>query len=176
MALLRRFLFGVAAAAASACYSPSVRDCTVSCEAPSDCAHGQVCGADHLCAAPSIAGACAQQPKDAGVDGSHDSSAKDAPVAIDAAPIDAAIAHIDLHVKIDGMGRVVIDNVGTCDTTAPTHGDCHYSIVAGATATLHEMETTQKFDKWTGACNGSATTCMVSSLSGIDVHARFVND
>ena len=34
------------------CYSPSVRDCTVSCGGPGDCTGGQVCSTEGWCAAP----------------------------------------------------------------------------------------------------------------------------
>lgn len=34
------------------CYSPSVRDCTVSCAGPNDCTGGQVCSTEGWCAAP----------------------------------------------------------------------------------------------------------------------------
>ncbi|MBA3502412.1 MAG: hypothetical protein H0T65_18755, partial [Deltaproteobacteria bacterium] len=37
------------------CYSPSVRDCTVSCANPNDCAGDQVCTTDGWCAAPETA-------------------------------------------------------------------------------------------------------------------------
>lgn len=158
---------------AGGCYSPAVRDCTITCEAANDCGNGQVCGADHLCASPSIAGTCAQHPQDGGVDAPalHDAAAppRDAP------PLDAAM-HVDMHVKIDGAGKVVVDNVGTCDTTAPSHGDCHYSVLLGASVTLHAIETTMKFDKWTGSCSGDSATCNVDATAALDIHARFVNN
>jgi hypothetical protein len=40
------------------CYSPTLRDCTLQCESPHDCAGGQVCGSDGYCAAPAVAGHC----------------------------------------------------------------------------------------------------------------------
>ncbi|MDQ3364505.1 MAG: hypothetical protein M3680_03660 [Myxococcota bacterium] len=43
---------------ATACYSPTLRDCTVACSSPTDCGGSQVCGADGFCSAPEIAGQC----------------------------------------------------------------------------------------------------------------------
>lgn len=42
----------VVAIAAGGCYSPSLRDCTVSCANPTDCAGDQVCTSNGWCAAP----------------------------------------------------------------------------------------------------------------------------
>lgn len=37
----------------SGCYDPDLPDCTISCVGPDDCADGQVCTGDGVCAAPS---------------------------------------------------------------------------------------------------------------------------
>ncbi|HET9622508.1 MAG TPA: hypothetical protein VFP84_14145, partial [Kofleriaceae bacterium] len=75
----------VALAAGGACYSPELHDCTLSCATSADCAGGQVCGADKLCAAPATAGRCEQlaTAPDAGVP--HDAG----PARPDAATPDA---------------------------------------------------------------------------------------
>jgi hypothetical protein len=44
--------------ALAACYSPTLRDCTLQCASAHDCAGGQVCGNDGYCAAPDVAGHC----------------------------------------------------------------------------------------------------------------------
>jgi hypothetical protein len=40
--------------AVTACYQPELRDCTVQCSAPTDCAGDQVCRADGWCAMPTV--------------------------------------------------------------------------------------------------------------------------
>ena len=56
MALLKTGVAFTVAIAAGACYEPELRDCTLSCTAAAECADGQVCGSDHFCASPEIAG------------------------------------------------------------------------------------------------------------------------
>lgn len=56
--LARQLSIIVAVVLGAGCYSPSLRDCTVTCAAASDCGGGQICGADGYCAAPSVAGRC----------------------------------------------------------------------------------------------------------------------
>ena len=74
----------------SACYSPELRDCTLVCVSPRDCASGQVCGSDGLCASIERAGRCSQLPADAGTqipdDGATEVTMLDASVPIDAPP------------------------------------------------------------------------------------------
>jgi hypothetical protein len=79
---------------AMACsYSPSFRDCRVSCSAPTDCPDSFTCGPEGFCRAFGEATSCAAvrdarpMEQDAGDDASMDASPGDAPV--DAPPIDA---------------------------------------------------------------------------------------
>jgi hypothetical protein len=43
------------------CYDPSVRDCSVECSSPKECAGGQVCSNDGYCVGPSYRGRCARE-------------------------------------------------------------------------------------------------------------------
>ena len=63
-----------AASGASACYAPTTRDCELSCGSDSDCAAGQVCGTEHLCAGRGLS--CAPGAVDGGLvgDGERDPS------------------------------------------------------------------------------------------------------
>jgi len=65
----------------ASCYSPDVRDCTVTCSDNADCADGQRCGSDHLCAAPDHAGRCGDAPADARPRDGHRGASDDDPPA-----------------------------------------------------------------------------------------------
>jgi hypothetical protein len=166
----------VAALLGPACYSPSLRDCTLGCAAATDCANGQVCGADHLCAAPAIAGRCTA---DAGGDATRDGDGADAAIHADARPPDAtspadarppdAAPTITIHVHVDGKGRVVLGSGGTC-----SH-DCMLQAVLGVANTLTAIPRGgSEFDAWSGAaCTGQGPICAFTPATNLDVHATF---
>jgi hypothetical protein len=146
MALLTRTL---AFTLLAACYSPELDECTVTCVGSEDCARGQQCGSDGLCASPDR-GTCTTP------DAAPDASSPDA-----RPPADAPIAQ--LTVRIDGRGSVVVDGLGTCDGT---HDEldavvCEFPTLVGATLVLHAIPAPdRKFEKWTTApCAGQGTTC-----------------
>ena len=88
------------AIALTGCYDAGAVDCTVTCAGPDECASGQTCGSDGLCAAPSVAGHCASLTGSDQTDGGK--VATDA--AVDAAPDGGN--RVPLHLKIDGEGKV----------------------------------------------------------------------
>ncbi len=154
--LIRRALVAAALAALGACYDPTVRDCVVSCTGAGQCAGDQVCGADGWCAAPTVAGSCAQV--DAA--GSTIDAAQDAPV--DAAPMfDAAPA--TLRLVISGKGKVVSDQPGVQCTSNP--GDCSFAIAAGTAVVLTAVNTNPNdtFVDWaTPNCAGQGMSCTLT--------------
>ncbi len=164
---MRAGVIGAALALAS-CYSPSLRDCTVSCTAATDCANGQVCGSDHRCAAPAVS--CSA---DAAVDASPRDAAVDAlPPPPDSSPF------VTLHVHVDGSGLVSVLAVGACDSMGPTHGDCMYDVIAGVPL---ELDATPHagfdFDSWSGGpCDQADASCTFTPTTNVDLHARFKND
>jgi hypothetical protein len=159
MALLTRV---VALATLTACYSPDLRDCTVTCASSADCAGAQVCGADHFCAVPAIAGTCAMQPP-ATVDAGRDDAGADARPAHDAGvtpPADAAPdapATGALHLKVGGHGQLVA-GANTCTM------DCTYQLPLVPIDVVATGLGDFVFDKWTeGPCTGMHTpTCTVT--------------
>lgn len=169
MAVLIR---AVLLAALAACYSPDVRDCTVSCASSADCAGAQVCGADHLCAMPAIAGTCARQPPP-GVDAATgDAPAlEDAPVvpvdaAIDAAPMPDAPPTGALHLKITGHGQLVAGG-NSCAM------DCTFQLPQVPIDVVAVAAGDQVLESWTeGPCAGmTTTTCTVTPP--VTVGAKF---
>ena len=180
MALLARV--AIAAGLLTGCYSPQLRDCTVSCESSADCAGAQVCGADHLCAAKGTSCASssnAPQDATAASDGEGPSDAPrandagrpiDAPRPIDAAPpVDAPPPPVNLHLHVDGHGQLT-EGAHTCTA------DCTYAVARGvplvivAQALGHDQ-----FIGWTqGPCVGQPTqTCMVTPTANVTVAVRF---
>lgn len=129
----------------AACYAPDVRDCTLACNATSDCVAGQICGEDRLCAAPAVAGTC---------------------LVPDAGPRDAApptAATSELEVAIQGKGAVVVVGHGMCDWQAPQDGYCAYPVPRAVDITLQAITADgYAFDHWTSACLGSTETCTVA--------------
>ena len=153
-------LVAVAAIGLAACYSPSLRDCTVTCSAATDCARGQVCGNDGLCAAPDVADHCTDVIADAGIDARP--------------PVDA-VARVNLHVHIDGEGDVELGAM-SCKSGAPQNGNCDFSVVANVSLTLDAVDLTDHvFEKWTaGPCIGQVVrTCAFAPIAATDVGAKW---
>lgn len=154
-----------------ACYSPDLRDCTIRCVAESDCAAGQVCGSDLLCASPEIAGRCSTLPGDAGA-GDRDATAIDATL-FDAAPDAATTA--ELLIKIEGKGTTTLASGGSCDDTAPDH-ECSFILGIGLPVSLDAAPGEDfHFDTWSaGPCIGSTqATCGFVITSPTYVGAKF---
>lgn len=168
---------GLLAAAAAAlvlagCYSPAVRDCTVSCQAPGDCAAGQVCGTDGMCAAPDVAGHCALVAPDAGVRVDAPAPPRDA--AIDAPP--DAMPTAQLTVQIMGKGSVVLDGTMVCSSEAPQRGMCVYTVPPGVaiTAQATPIQLDQLFARWTSiVCSGQGARCTFTPVDPTTISARF---
>jgi len=169
MALLSR---AAALACLAACYSPDVRDCSVTCASSVDCAGAQVCGADHFCAMPEIAGTCARQQgmPDAGGTAPDAELPPDAGITppADAAPPDAP-ATGTLHLKVGGHGQLVAGG-HTCTM------DCTFQVPLVTLDVVAVGLGDQVLDKWTeGPCTGShATTCTVTPP--VTVGAKFHRD
>jgi hypothetical protein len=134
----------------ASCYDPELRDCTVTCGSPGDCISGQVCGSDGYCAAPDVAGKCKQGP---------------APVA-DAHPSPPdAVPTAELHISINGMGRVA-DASGMITCVAPPPGGCTFTVRAGASITLTAIKSDHDFDRWTTPnCAGQDESCTLTVVA-----------
>jgi hypothetical protein len=156
MAVLKLLLL----ASTFGCYSPELRDCTVTCAATNECANGQICGGDHFCAAPAVAGTCSRP--DAGVP-------EDAPSRADAAP-DSDDDAIRLTVTIDGHGQVTLDGGDTCDTSG-----CVLLATRGLPTTLHAQGLGHDdFERWTTPiCALQDSTCVLVSFVDAEVGVRF---
>jgi len=137
--------------ALAGCYSPEARDCTVSCTAATECINGQVCGKDHLCAAPSVAGHCNA------VDGS-------------VTPPDAHDQDVMLVISVMGGGTVSIDDIGVCNNDM-----CQFPVPPHVTRNL--TASTDKPDKpfamWMDACAGTTPTCSIVPSMNTHVGAKF---
>jgi hypothetical protein len=169
MAVLSR---AAALACLAACYSPDVRDCSITCASSADCAGAQVCGADHFCAIPEIAGTCGRQRPDAGgADAARDDGPP--PDAGVTPPADAALPDAPvtgaLHLTVMGHGALVAGS-HTCT------GDCTYQVPLVTIDVVAVAMGDQVLDKWTeGPCAGShAMTCTVTPP--VTVAAKFHKD
>jgi hypothetical protein len=171
MAVLSR---AVALACLTACYSPDVRDCSVTCASSTDCAGAQVCGADHFCAMPEVAGTCArhQAGPDAGDDapGPAPDGGVTPPVDAPVTPVDAAMPDaspfVELHLQVMGHGQ--LNAAGhTCS------GDCTYQVLPLPTDVVAIGSDDQVLEKWTaGPCAGShVAICTV--IPPVTVGAKF---
>jgi hypothetical protein len=136
--------------AVGGCYAPDVIDCTVTCSAPTDCAGDQVCTADGFCAADGV-------------------SCKG-----NGATVDAALpSTFTLRVQIDGVGKVVVANVGQC-SDQQNNGACTWQVPNGPVR-LQAVRTDDKpFDRWTTmTCAGQQATCMFTMSASTTVGAKF---
>jgi hypothetical protein len=148
-----------ALAALTGCYSPSLRDCTVSCEAAGDCASGQVCGDDGLCASPMVAGQCATVEVDAGT--------------VDAAPDGPVL--VKLSVQVDGKGSIDVAGSGVCSSEM-MRGRCMYDIPLGVAQRVEAIaiDSREPFVGWTSlACAGQGAVCTFVPVAMTTVVARF---
>lgn len=160
---------------ATGCYDPQLRDCTLTCSAPSDCAGDQVCGSDHFCAAPDIAGTCSSLPSDAG--SNNRDSGVDGTKMPDAAP-DAA-THAALTVSIEGEGRLSLLGIGTCDKSGPQNGLCVYTVQLQSLVTVTAQGYPDwHFDKWlTSVCASTpVTTCTFAFNAATPLGVKFKKD
>jgi hypothetical protein len=158
-----------AACALAACYSPSLRDCTVSCAGSGDCAPDQVCGEDGMCAAPDMAGRCAMESADPPMPMPRDAAVVDS-AAADAAPV------VRLRVQVDGKGSVTIEGQGTCGSQDPGHGTCMYDIPVGVAQRLQAIAIVpdEPFTAWTSIiCGGQGPMCTFTPLVATAVVAKF---
>ena len=132
----------------SACYAPDARNCTVACSNTDTCLAGQVCGSDGFCAAPDVAGTCAP---------------------------DAGVALVALQIHIDGHGKVVVDELGNCDSDTATKGNCSFTVPMNTARQLKAVASGDKhFIAWTQTCTGSTTTCSLTPATAVTmVGAKF---
>ena len=178
MGLLKIGVAALVAATAAGCYAPELRDCTLSCGAESDCAQGQVCGSDHFCASPEIAGRCSSLPgdagsndRDAGVDGAK------LPDARPDAPPDAA-THAALTVSIEGQGRITVQGF-TCDKAGPQNGMCVITLPLAMLVTAQAQGYPDwRFDKWTSATCATTpiATCTFTLTGATTLTGKFKKD
>jgi hypothetical protein len=156
-----------AALVLASCYSPDLRDCTVTCTSSADCAGAQVCGADHFCADAARAGTCSITDADSAPDardvpGMSDARGlSDAPIedaSLDAPP-DAA-----LHLVVIGRGDLIAGN-DTCDM------DCRFALPIAPIDVVAVAGPDQVLDGWfLGPCIGStSSTCTVTPPATVGV-------
>ena len=167
------------------CYSPSLRDCTLSCAASNECATGQSCTANGWCAAAGAACAPSGGVIDAPLASDGSIGAVDAPTTTtDAAPpADAALVTYPLQVQVIGGGKVIVDGIGTCDGNGngggqqgllPTATPCTYQVLAGTQVTAHATDVSQSFDKWTDPiCKQQGALCMFTIVAPTLIQAHF---
>lgn len=162
MAILSQML-ATASVLAAGCYEPQLGDCVVSCTGAADCAPGQVCGSDGMCAVPELAGRCTGTL--AGDAGSID-AALDARM-VDAAPIDAS-SQIVLQIEIRDQGALAVQNAGSCHFSAPMHM-CAITVTGGAPRLLTALpDAGYRFDKWeVGPCIGDDETCLITPIAPV---------
>ena len=129
----------------TACYSPELRDCSVTCSSATECASDQVCTAAGFCAAPGVTCTLLQPPPDAGSDAAVHDAPADAPPA----------AHGLLHVRVMDKGKVNVAGVGTCDE------DCMYVVVLDTALDARAVPAEDReLERWTSdACSGQDETC-----------------
>jgi hypothetical protein len=163
MALLARA--AILALLVGGCYSPDLRDCTVSCSGSDSCGSGEICGSDGYCASPEVAGTCANEMGS----GSN-------PDTVDAATMTAMV---NIHIMVTGDGAVSLNNSlqMTCDHGGSANGDCMYAVASHSTAALLAVITSgsHPFMSWMGMeCMGSTSQqCQFTADTDVTVMAMF---
>jgi hypothetical protein len=117
------------------CYQPTLRDCTIRCHSPGDCAGDQICLAEGYCAGRNVA-RCTEDGE---------------PVIIDAAP-DAPVSTVDARdlcsqgcpngTCIDGVCTIdcSLPNVCSTDVVCPANLPCH--VICGDSSCDHKVNCT----------------------------------
>lgn len=180
MGILERSAALTFALAGVACYEPDLRDCTVACASATDCAAGQICGADHFCAEPGVSGSCPASllPGDAGAT-SRDAGTDGGMLPIDAAvdaPPDAPPDPV-LMISIEGKGRVTVQGIGSCDSAAPQNGQCSFAVAMNSLLTVDAQAYPDwRFDRWTTAVCGNfiipSCTFVMSGTTPVGIKFR----
>lgn len=178
MGLLARGTLVALVMAGTACYSPDLRDCTVACKTAGDCADSQVCGADQFCASPDVAGRCSTGG--ARRDASIGASTEDGGTPIDGAippdaPPDAPTEGV-LTISIGGHGRVIVQNVGTCEFQA---SPCQYVVPLDQDVILAAFPSNGwELDEWNaGPCTGNdSPACVFPPSLTMVAGAKFKRD
>ena len=149
----------VFAAALAACYSPDVRDCLLACASADDCATGQTCTVEHLCAA--AVSDCSTDARPSEPVDAHEPTVAD------------AAAFVPLHVHIMGPGTVTL---APCTATCTCTSDCMLDAIANTTSSLVAIpQPGQQFDSWTGApCMGQPATCVFAPAPMTQLDVKFV--
>lgn len=145
------FALAIVFGCASGCYAPDVRDCTITCTGPDDCAGDQSCNSAGLCAAEGVT--CS---------GGSNMGMIDAPTTV------------MLKVQVMGTGKVVVVGIGECD-----ENECMFT--APRTMLRFDAVTTDEdkpFEKWTSpSCAGAqmmtATCTYTPASSTATVAAKF---
>lgn len=154
----------------AACYSPDVRDCTVTCTGAADCAPDQTCGEDGFCASGAAAGTCSKiASTDAGVDVPVDDARPP-----DATPDAPPVTTVRLWVRIEGRGVVTLPGIGNCDGGSG-QTECQFDVPKNLPTTLHATpKHNWRFEAWGDACQSATTaTCVITPTIDGDVRARF---
>ncbi len=131
----------------SGCFSPELRDCSVTCTGPDECTDGQVCSAG-FCRAPDVTCEAVPEP---------------------------APAKVTLRVDVEGAGKVVVAGVGTCMSDEASQGNCSWRIAKGTRVQLDAIELGDKeFERWTTEnCGSDAPSCSITVTSETLVGAKF---
>jgi hypothetical protein len=159
------------------CYSPDLSECVRACNSVDDCATGQTCGADGLCASPENAGHCAElampdAPAPPGVDAAR------ADARVDARPDAETMAVL----RIEIVGRGEVKALAPIDLRCHAYTDaglvCSWPVPIGVDADLEAKDGHEwTFDSWIGCVPTGAMTCGVTVDPGTTtVEAHFVPD
>ena len=138
-------LIGIAWLALAGCYSPELRDCTVTCNGNDECGDEQIC-ATGLCRAPgATCGGSTPSPK------------------------------VQLRVDVIGEGMVIIDRIGTCSSDGENESSCTWTIAADTQLRLDaQVLDDAQFDRWTTEnCAGEGTSCTLTATTATSVGAKF---
>ncbi len=140
-------------ALASACYSPELGDCTVTCTLKTECAEGQTCNI----------GFCVDEDE-----------LRDCRVVAPTA--DAAPPRTALMITVEGKGRIELPGIGACSSEPPQNGECTLSVARNASVTSRAVAIDDAaFERWTTTtCLGESETCQFTpSVPTLNLGAKF---